>query len=264
MLKFISFSSGSCGNSYYLGTQDKGIIIDTGVSLRRVKKVMQENGLSLDNVQAILITHNHMDHIRHLGSFCKRAPRAVYSTASIHSILAKYPVTSEYLSSYVKVIEEEKTMDICGFEVTCFEVPHDAAQTVGYSIKINGKHFVIMTDIGRLNEAAIKFASTADFLVLESNYDMDMLMSGPYPHELKMRIVQGTGHLSNDECAAALKRIWHDGLKSIFLCHLSENNNTSALAYESARKVLESLGVKKGTVLLTCLPRQYPSNLFTL
>jgi phosphoribosyl 1,2-cyclic phosphodiesterase len=93
---------------------------------------------------------------------------------------------------------------------------------------------------------------------------MDMLMRGPYTYELKMRIVQGCGHLSNDECASAIKRFWHPGLKNIFLCHLSENNNTHALAYESAAQALKELGVEKGTVALCCLPRQYPSPLFNL
>ena len=264
MLKFISFSSGSCGNSYYLGTEDQGIMVDAGVSLRKVKKVLHENGLSLDNVNSILITHNHLDHIRHLGSFCKRAPKNVYTTKFIHSVLAKHTMVSEYLSPYVKYIEEDKPIIIDGFEVTGFQVPHDAAQTLGYSIKINGHNFVILTDIGRFTDEALSYAKNAHSLVLESNYDMDMLMRGPYTHELKMRIVQGEGHLSNDECAAALKRLIHSDLKNIFLCHLSENNNTAALAYESALKALTELNIEKGSIMLTCLPRHYQSPLFNL
>ena len=93
---------------------------------------------------------------------------------------------------------------------------------------------------------------------------MDMLMRGPYTYELKMRIVQGCGHLSNDECASAIKRFWHPGLKNIFLCHLSENNNTHELAYECAAEALKEIGVEKGSVALRCLPRRYPSQIYTL
>ena len=121
-----------------------------------------------------------------------------------------------------------------------------------------------MTDVGRMTDEAVEYARQADTVVIESNYDMDMLLQGPYTYELKMRIVQGCGHLSNDECASAIKRFWHPGLKNIFLCHLSENNNTHELAYQASLEALNSLGVEKGTVALRCLPRQHPSQMFTL
>ncbi|MBQ2112983.1 MAG: MBL fold metallo-hydrolase, partial [Bacteroidales bacterium] len=154
--------------------------------------------------------------------------------------------------------------EVAGMKVRYFVVPHDATQTVGYAIMVEGHIFVIMTDIGRMTDEAVEFARQADTVVVESNYDMDMLMSGPYTYELKMRIVQGCGHLSNDECASAIKRFWHPGLRNIFLCHLSENNNTHDLAYRSAAGALGELGVEKGTVALRCLPRQYPSQMYEL
>ena len=149
-------------------------------------------------------------------------------------------------------------------KVRYFVVPHDATQTVGYAIELEGRRFVIMTDVGRMTDEAVEFARTADTVVVESNYDMDMLMSGPYTYDLKMRIVQGCGHLSNDECASAIKRFHHTGLKNVFLCHLSENNNTRDLAFNCSLAALQELGVKKGDLALRCLPRQYPSPLFNL
>ena len=149
-------------------------------------------------------------------------------------------------------------------KIRYFIVPHDATQTVGYVIDAEDRRFVVMTDVGRMTDEAVEYARTADTVVIESNYDIDMLMAGPYTYELKMRIVQGCGHLSNDECASAVRRFFHSGLKNIFLCHLSENNNTHDLAYSASAKALEELGVKKGTVALRCLPRQYPSQMFTL
>ena len=264
MIKFMSFSSGSCGNCYYLGTGDKGILIDAGVSLRRLKKTLQDNGLDLDSFSAILVTHDHLDHIRHLGSFCKKIAKPVYTSGDIHAALAKHTFTADHIASCRKVLDAGEWNEVAGMKVRYFVVPHDATQTVGYAIEIEGRRFVIMTDIGRMTDEAVEFALTADTVVVESNYDMDMLMSGPYTHELKMRIVKGCGHLSNDECASAIKRFHHPQLKNIFLCHLSENNNTRDLAFRCSLAALQELGVKKGDLALRCLPRQYPSPLFNL
>lgn len=263
-IKFMSLSSGSCGNCYYLGTAEGGILIDAGVSLRRLKKTLLENGLDMDSFSAILVTHDHLDHIRHLGSFCKKLCRPVYTTGVIHGALAKHTFTAPTITPCRRVLNENEWNEVAGMKIRYFVVPHDATQTVGYAIEVNGHKFVIMTDVGRMTDEAVELARQADTVVVESNYDMDMLMSGPYTHELKMRIVQGCGHLSNDECASAVKRFWHKGLKNIFLCHLSENNNTRQLAAECTAAALDEIGVEKGTVALRCLPREYPSQIFTL
>ncbi len=260
----MSLSSGSCGNCYYLGTEKGAVLIDAGVSLRRLKKVLQEYDLTVDSFSAVLVTHDHLDHIRHLGSFCKRLSKPVYTTKTIHDALARHTFTAPTIGPCRKVLEEGVWNDIAGMKVRYFVVPHDATQTVGYAIEIEDHKFVIMTDIGRMTDEAVEFARQADTVVVESNYDMDMLMGGPYTYELKMRIVQGCGHLSNDECAGAIKRFWHPELRNIFLCHLSENNNTHDLAYRCSLNALQELGVARGTVALRCLPRQYPSQMFVL
>lgn len=264
MIRFMSFSSGSCGNCYYFGTDSGGILIDAGVSLRRLKKELIENGLDMDSFSAVLITHDHLDHIRHLGSFCKRLSRPVYTTDVIHGALARHTFTAPTIAPCRRVMEAGRWNEIAGMKVKYFVVPHDATQTVGYVVDAEGHRFVIMTDVGRMTDEAVEYARTADTVVVESNYDMDMLMGGPYTYELKMRIVQGCGHLSNDECASAVRRFWHPGLKNLFLCHLSDNNNTRELAYRSTSKALEDIGVEKGTVALRCLPRQTPSQMFVL
>ena len=188
----------------------------------------------------------------------------MYTAKAIHDALARHTFTASIIGGYRRVLEEGAWTEVAGMQVRYFVVPHDATQTVGYAIEADGHKFVIMTDIGRMTDEAVEYARQADTVVIESNYDMDMLMRGPYTYELKMRIVQGCGHLSNDECASAIKRFWHPGLKNIFLCHLSENNNTRELAFNSALGALKTLGVEKGMVSLRCLPRQYPSPLFTL
>lgn len=263
-IKFMSLSSGSCGNCYYVGTPEGGILIDAGVSLRRLKKTLIENGLDLDSFSAILVTHDHLDHIRHLGSFCKKLCKPVYTTDVIHGALARHTFTAPTIAPCRRILAADQWNEVAGMKVRYFIVPHDATQTVGYAIEVGGHKFVIMTDVGRMTDEAVEFARQADTVVVESNYDMDMLMSGPYTHELKMRIVQGCGHLSNDECAIAVKRFWHEGLRNIFLCHLSDNNNTRKLAADCTAAALADLGVTKGQVSLRCLPREYPSQMFTL
>lgn len=269
MVRFMSLSSGSCGNCYYLEMEDAvrghcGIVIDAGVSLRRLKQIFSFNGLDENSFSAILITHDHLDHIRSLASYCKRLSKPVYATETLHRALASHSFGVPYLDQCRRDLEPEVWNDVAGFSVRFFEVPHDATQTVGYAIRAGEHQFVIMTDLGRMTEEAEKFASEACTVVMESNYDMDMLMGGPYTHELKMRICKGHGHLSNDECAAAVRRIYHPGLKNLFLCHLSEHNNTPELAYNSAFGALREAGAGEGEVNLRTLPRMSPSPLINL
>lgn len=286
-IKFMSFSSGSCGNSYFLsleedGKHTAGVMIDAGVSLRRIKKELKNVGHSVDSFEAILVTHDHMDHIRNLGSLCKHLGKPVYATPELHRSLAYHTITRDWIGpcrkelSYTdwNVIVPDKIL------VKYFVVPHDATQTVGYALWIGGYKFVIMTDIGEMTPEALAYAGNADTVVIESNYDKDMLLNGPYPYELKVRICQGCGHLSNSKCADAVTKMYHKGLKNIFLCHLSENNNEPEIAFKASAEALESIGFKRSydksalffrntdegeeSVKLYTLPRQTPSNFFTL
>ena len=274
MLRFMSFSSGSNGNCYFLHDGTSGIIIDAGVSLRRLKKYLTERGFSFDSFQAILVTHDHLDHIRHLGSWCKRLGKPVYATAVLHEALSRHTFTRDWIAPCRRILNEGETVVDLGTgqdgpSVRYFVVPHDATQTVGYFIEWNDVGFFLMTDAGRVTTEALEYASGADAVVFESNYDMGMLIGGPYPHELKMRICKGNGHLSNDECAEAVRRFWHPGLKNIFLCHLSENNNTPALAFEATAEALRSIPAGDGLSAkditnLQTLPRTTPSQIYSL
>jgi len=284
MIKFFSLSSGSCGNCYFIcseepGREPAGILIDAGVSIRKLKKALSDKSYSPGSFSSILVTHDHLDHIRHLGSFCKNLCKPVYATPVLHAALASHTFTKDHIASCWRELSPEEWNEIIPARVSarCFIVPHDATQTVGYALSIDGYSLVIMTDIGRMTEEALHYASQADTVVIESNYDMDMLIAGPYTHELKMRICQGNGHLSNDECAAAIRQFYTPRLKHIFLCHLSENNNTPDRAYRCAVDALGQTGLRPvsrnswlltgpegRTVTLRTLPRRTPSQLFTL
>lgn len=262
-LCFISFSSGSNGNCYYLGTRSHGILIDAGISLRKLRSSMTKAGLSTGMFSSIIITHDHSDHMRHLGSYCKHLGKKVYATAKLHEALARNYFTRNYISSFRADLREDEWNEVDGFRVHPFEVPHDSTQTMGYAIEYGEHKFVIMTDIGHMTDDAIEFAKVSQTVVIESNYDVEMLAKGPYPQNLKVRIRDGHGHLSNDECADAIRDFCHEGLKHIFLCHLSEHNNTPQKAYDCSYKALTERGFA-GSVRLLPLPRTESSQLFEL
>ncbi len=294
--KFLSLSSGSSGNCYFLGRFNGerclgGILIDAGVSLKRLKSILSDHGLSTDDFGAVLVTHDHMDHVRSLASYCKKLSKPVWTSDVLADALLHHTLKLANLGATVLSLLPDEWNDVCGFSVRYFIVPHDATQTVGYALRIplaeqsagtveSGQsvegsaaadldchRFFIMTDAGRVTDEAVAFARESETVVFESNYDVDMLMSGPYPHELKMRIMNGHGHLSNDECASAIRRFWHPGLRNLFLCHLSENNNTPRLAFEATRAVLDELSTadsQSRKTALRPLPRTSPSGLIIL
>ena len=199
-MRFLSFSSGSCGNCYLLlheeeGCATSGVLIDAGVSIRRMKKVLESQSLDLDCFQSVLVTHDHGDHIRNLGSICKRLSKPVYTTSILQDALAWHPFTRHEIGACRRDLLPLTWNPVAeGIEVQYFEVPHDATQTVGY----------------------------------------------------------------------AIRAFMHPGLRNLFLCHLSGNNNTPRLAYDNARAVLEELGVEPGTVHLRVLERGIPSPLLLL
>lgn len=261
---FQSFSSGSCGNCYFLHADTEagkaGVLIDAGVSMRRLKQELSRNGFSFDDINAVLITHDHMDHIHNLGPYCKRLMKPVWMTGRLRNSLATHWMTGAYLGPVGRTLRSGWNDIVPGLvRVRYFIVPHDATQTVGYCVDFDGYRFVIMTDIGRMTEESLDLASTASTVVIESNYDHDMLVNGPYPRELKERICGGNGHLSNAECAAAIKEFIHPGLDNIFLCHLSEHNNTPEKAVCASMPSTEGYRVR-----LLPLPRQTASPLFIL
>ena len=265
-VKFKSFSSGSCGNCYFLGLFgsesrrcEAGVLIDAGVSPRRLKKELQGDGLCFDDFGAVLVTHDHMDHIRSLGSICKHIGKPVWATADLHRALSFHPMSRDWIGGHKVVLKEGAWNEIIPGRIRAraFVVPHDASQTVGYALLLDDFKFVIMTDIGAMTSEALSWAKQAGTVVIESNYDPEMLRLGPYPPDLQARIRSGHGHLSNFECADAIREFRHDGLNHIFLCHLSEHNNTPELAYGTSLD--DAAGIP-----LTPLPRQTASPLYNL
>lgn len=265
-VKFLSFRSGSSGNCYYIGNEEKAVLIDMGVGPRVLAKKMNECGLDMGKLSMILVTHDHIDHIKHLGSFVKRWKIPVYTTETLHNRLDTHPCTRGSLSGCRYVIDPDSYLDAGPVKVKAFRVPHDATETVGYHMDFYGERFTVITDTGELTKDIFRYSAIAKHLVIESNYDLDMLMGGPYTPDLKRRIISGNGHLSNEQTAYLLEKVCsteNSVLKNIFLCHISDNNNTKELAYKVSHEALERAGVAD-RINLVALPRTGSSQLFEL
>jgi phosphoribosyl 1,2-cyclic phosphodiesterase len=262
-IKFISLASGSSGNCYYLGTEKHGILIDAGIGIRTIKKSLKEVNLSLSNVRAVFVTHDHADHIKAVGHLGEKYNIPVYSTREIHEGINKSYCMTEKLSTSVHYINKEEPMTLDEFHISAFEVPHDGTDNVGYCIEIGEKTFSFLTDLGHITETAAHYICKANYLILEANYDLEMLRMGPYPKYLKERIAGPNGHMSNTDTADFLAENINENLKYIWLCHLSKDNNHPELAYKTVEWKLKSKGIIVGKdVQLIALKRSSPSDFY--
>ena len=266
MLKFISFGSGSSGNCYYLFTETDGLMIDIGVGIRTLKKYFRDYGLSLSSIHHVCITHDHADHIKSVGSISHEYHLPIYATENVHTGIDRNYCVQRKLSSDKKhVIIPGESMQMGSFLVTPFNVPHDATENVGYQIEAEGITFCLITDAGSITEEIREYISRADYLVIEANHDIEMLTQGPYPPHLKKRIQSATGHLNNHDCAVAIAENMKEGLKHVWLCHLSEENNHPELARKTIETILHQYGIVAGKDFeLEVLKRKTPTGIYTL
>lgn len=265
LLYYFSMGSGSSGNSSYIGTTNGGIIIDAGLRADRIEAALREQGIDIANVHAVLLTHDHTDHIksvytlvrnhRHLKVFC--------TNRVLNGVLRRHGIASR-LKDYHQPIFKEIPFKIGDLEITAFEVPHDGTDNMGFSIVYDSRHFVLATDMGTVTSRARHYISLANYLVVESNYDLQMLLDGPYPEYLKARIQTEMGHMDNKQTASLLKEIAGPHLSHVFLCHLSKENNTPEIALKSARRALEEIGLKVGSGMNTLEDRKADIQLMAL
>ena len=266
MLKLISFGSGSSGNCYFLYTEKSGLLIDAGVGVRILKKHMKDYGLSPNSIHHVLITHDHADHIKSVGSLSTEYNLPIYATQKVHAgIQGNYSVRKKILPANAKTIETNRPFVLDEFTITAFTVPHDSSDNVGYHIECEGISFCIMTDVGHVTDEMKDHIRHADYLIIEANHDTEMLKNGAYPQYLKDRISSGNGHLSNAACGQAIAENITQRLKHIWLCHLSEENNHPILAYKTIEQTLLASGITPQTdVALEVLRRKLPSGPFDL
>ena len=266
-MKFISFGSGSSGNCYGLFTSSgEGLLIDAGIGVRTLKKHFRNYGLSLASVRHVLITHDHADHVKCIGSLSHDYNLPVYTTQLVHEgIFDNYCVNRKIPRDLVRMIHKGETLQVGDFQVTSFSVPHDSRDCVGYSVKADDVTFCIMTDVGAVTDEMKPFIRSANCLVIEANHDKEMLLNGPYPEHLKRRIVSGNGHLSNSACGETLAENATPALRHVWLCHLSEENNHPELARKTVESILRTVGIVPGVDFqLDVLGRKTPSEVIEL
>lgn len=266
MLSFISFGSGSSGNCYYLFTENDGLMIDAGIGSRMIKRYFKEYGLSLQQLHNILVTHDHADHVKSVGSVCRDCGATVYATEKVHKgIYKNYCVKYKVPFEQQKVIEKNVAFQVGDFSVTPFEVPHDSSDNVGYKIVCNGKVFTLMTDVGHFTDEMKRIVGETDYLVIEANYDLEMLKSGTYPPHLKQRIMNGYGHTCNNDCGEVIALNATQRLKHVWLCHLSAENNHPELARKTVETILTEHNITVGQDFqLDVLKRTSPMGAYEL
>ncbi|MBP3374686.1 MAG: MBL fold metallo-hydrolase [Bacteroidaceae bacterium] len=266
MLKFISLGSGSSGNSYLLKSNEGCILIDAGINARTMKKHFKEVGLSLDDIDAIFVTHDHADHIKALCAFTNDMKIPVHTTELVHrGISRNHCLSAKICPDSVRFINKGETFTIGDMKITPFEVPHDSSDCVGYSVVCNDVTFCLITDAGHVTPLIEQNVAAANYLVLESNHDEDMLMMGPYSAYLKGRIRGGKGHLSNKTAATLIAEHATPKLRHVWLCHLSEENNHPELARKTVESVLRSYGIIIGTdFYVEILKRKAHSGIYEL
>lgn len=265
-LNFMSLASGDSGNCFYLGTTTYGILIDAGIGIRTIKKVLCERGIALENIQGILVTHGHDAHIRAVGNLSELFNIPVYATEMVHIGMQKcYCMTKKVSPANRRIIQKGEPVSIRDFSVTPFEIPHDGTDNVGYSIQCGDVNFCFITNIGHITPTVCDYVSRSHYLILEANYDERMLAEGPYPPHLQARISGECGHLSNREAGEFLATHYPPQVRQIWLCNLSKENNKPNLAYHTVAQALESIGKEiNQDVRLMALPRTSSTQIFEI
>ena len=232
-MDFCSIASGSSGNCSFVGSDHTGILVDVGISGKKVTEGLQ--GLDRDprELDGIFITHEHIDHIKSLGVLSRKYGLPIYATRGTLGAIKATSSMGKIPEGLFHEIREDLPVTIGDLTIQPFRISHDAAQPVGFRIEHGTKAIGIATDLGYYDEYTVAHLKGLDALLLEANHDVYMLQVGSYPYYLKQRILGERGHLSNETAGRLLCRLLHDGLQSVVLGHLSKENDYDRLAYET-------------------------------
>jgi phosphoribosyl 1,2-cyclic phosphodiesterase len=262
-VNFCSLSSGSSGNCYYLGNEFHGILIDAGISASSIRKFLKDIDVSFQSIMGVLITHNHIDHVRGLEVLTRRNNLPAFTTKKVwESILSPQKNISR---DCIREIRLQEKFHLSGFDIEAFPVCHDAPETIGFHITAGDKKVTIATDLGHICQTSAPYIKAANLLVIESNYDEDMLLNGAYPHYLKKRIQSDHGHLGNVQTSRFLADNINDNLSHICLGHLSKNNNTPEKVLQTLITTFSETGINlNGHPHISVLNRNTPTGMIKL
>lgn len=252
-MKFCNLASGSKGNCTVISTGNITLMIDDGLNIRDLTQRARLANIDLSSIDAVLVTHEHSDHIKGIASLVKKYSIPLYC----HKDSADY--LDPQASAYLVDRDMDLPFEIGDMQISPFRLPHDSSYNLGYRLSDGKRSVSIATDLGCVNESIIHNLAESDLIMLESNHDIDMLRQGAYPFMLKQRILSKNGHLSNDECAQSIATLAKYGTKHFVLAHLSQDNNTPELAFECTAKALENARFIEGKDVFVETAFQYKS-----
>ena len=238
-MRLTVFASGSTGNCALVQGGGRSILLDAGISAKRIRAALQAEGVDPAGLDGVFITHEHADHVSGLAVFLKHFPLPVYAPGIAADALRR---TLPGACACIRSIEPERPVSLGCLTVTAFPTPHDAAQSVGYRIEADGAGLAAATDTGCITDDMLRYFAGADAALIEANHDEAMLRAGPYPAYLKKRILSDRGHLSNAECTYLAAVLARQGTRTIVLGHLSKQNNVPGLARRTVCRGLEGTG----------------------
>lgn len=234
-MRLCSIASGSSGNCIYAGSDATHLLIDAGISGKRIEEGVASLGLHLKEIDGIFVTHEHADHISGLGVLARKYQIPIYATAGTIEAVKKTASLGKIDESLFHYIRADEKCVIKDMSLYPIRTSHDAAEPVAYSISHDKKKIGIITDLGCYNEYTVECLKDSDVLYMEANHDINMLQVGPYPYYLKQRILSDRGHLSNEMSGKLLGRLLNDHIQAVVLGHLSKENNLPELAYETVK-----------------------------
>ena len=234
-MRLCSIASGSSGNCIYVGSEKTHLLVDTGISKKRIEDGLSELGIKGEELSGVLITHEHADHIQGLGVFCRKYGIPVYATKGTIAGILEYRGLGKVPEGLWHEIEIDHRFPIGDVDIKPFAISHDANEPSGFRVETSKQAVAVATDLGMYDDYIVENLKKLNAVVLEANHDIHMLEVGPYPYYLKQRVMGDKGHLSNELTGRLLCNILHDNLKYIMLGHLSKENNYEELAKETVK-----------------------------
>lgn len=243
MAKFCSLFSSSSGNATYIGSGKTGILIDAGVSAKKIREALTAREIEPSSISAIFVTHEHIDHIKGIRVLASSFGIPVYATEGTMNGLEEAGVLNGKFPYHI--IGRNDKIEIGDLLITSFETPHDSNESCGFTVKLpDERKAAVATDIGIMTNEIMNNLVGCDLVMLESNHDIGMLENGIYPYYLKRRILSSTGHLSNEACSVAASQLIERGTTRLFLAHLSGENNIPELAFQTSYAAIYETGAQ--------------------
>lgn len=233
MINIIPIGSGSTGNSIYIELDDKKLLVDMGMGYRKIRDALLKHQRNIKDIQAIFVTHGHYDHIKAKQAITNNTNCDIFTNETVYYHLCD-------LKTKINILNFDVAYFIDELKITMFKVGHDYHDTGGFVFEYHNQKVGYVTDCGKLTDKIYNYLKGSDVIIIESNHDIDMLKNGPYPYDLKKRILSSLGHLSNEECAYNINKLYNDGTKNFLLAHLSRENNRKDIALAASLKALNN------------------------